>query len=95
MRRQPRRPFENRAKREAAAFVIPLFGVIILLPPFVNLFIRKELIFGVPVDTVYLFLVWAILVATAFGLSSWLPKAEPPVDGEDWAGGPAAPPEER
>ncbi len=95
MPRQPRRPVDNRAKQEAAAFVIPLFGVIILLPPFVNLFIRKELVFGVPVDTVYLFLVWAILVAAAFGLSSWLPKTELPVDGEHWSGEPAEPPEER
>lgn len=63
-----RRP-EDSERRKDTAFVLPVFGVLLLLPPLLNLFTREALVFGLPLEAVYLFAVWLALVVGAFLLS--------------------------
>ena len=53
-------------RRRDAAFVLPAIGTLVLLPPFLNLFNRGLLIFGIPLEAVYLFTVWLALILGAF-----------------------------
>ncbi|MFA5538711.1 MAG: hypothetical protein WCZ72_08460 [Gemmobacter sp.] len=77
---QPERPRPDEDhRRKDAAFVLPVFGVL-LLPPFVNLFTQERLIFGLPLEVVYLFTVWVALVAGALMLSR---RVAPPDHGPD------------
>lgn len=67
-------PDARRRRRDAAA-VLPLFGTLLLLPPFVNLFARNALLFGIPLEVVYLFGVWTALVLGALVMSRRLGRA--------------------
>ncbi len=79
--RERRRGAEHREKREDLAFIIPAFGVVLLMPLVANLFFGREIVAGVPLEIAYLFVVWLLLVAGAVGLASWLPAAEPAAGG--------------
>ena len=70
---------EGREKREDLAFIIPAAGLILLMPLVANLFVVRILVFGVPLEVVYLFLVWSLLVAGAVGLAFWLPRSGAPL----------------
>jgi hypothetical protein len=59
----PRR--ESRPRSEEAAILLPFFGIVLLMPPIVNLFVAKEMFFGVPPVLVYLFAVWLALILGA------------------------------
>ncbi|WP_294925823.1 hypothetical protein [uncultured Paracoccus sp.] len=61
-----------------AAFAVPLFGAVLLLPVFVNLFNRRLAIWGVPLEVIYLFAVWLGLAAGAFWLSRHLRPSDEP-----------------
>lgn len=63
----------TRRKLIAAALFFTLFSVIALLPPLVLLFRFDARIGGVPVETVYVFVLWAILVIGARWFSRVLP----------------------
>lgn len=67
----------TRRKLIGAAFFFALFGAIGFLPPLVLLFRFDARIFGVPVETVYIFVLWIVLVAGARWFSSVLPHDEP------------------
>ncbi|MRX50047.1 hypothetical protein GI374_06190 [Paracoccus sp. S-4012] len=72
----PRRPPHQAAgRRRDAAFLLPALCALLMLPPFVNLFVREVLVWGMPLDMVYLFGIWFVLVIGAFLLSRGL--AEP------------------
>lgn len=64
---------EVRGRREDLAALIPLFGIIFLMPILANLFLTNTRIFGVPLDMIYLFTVWGLLICGAVGMSYWLP----------------------
>jgi uncharacterized membrane protein len=66
----------TRRKLIAAALFFTLFGVIALLPPLVLLFRFDARIGGVPVETVYVFVLWAILVIGARWFSRVLPDED-------------------
>lgn len=68
-------PDTARRRRDAAA-VLPLFGTLLLLPPFVNLFARGDLLFGIPLEVVYLFGIWIALVLGALMLSRRLGRPD-------------------
>ncbi len=53
--------------------MIPVFAALLLMPPFLNLFAIRRLLFGVPLEVVYLFSIWAALVLCAVTLSRGLP----------------------
>ncbi len=65
-------------KREDLAIIFPVFGSIFLMPIVANLFVIRERVFGIPLETVYLFGVWALLIGGAIGLSFWLPVVGSP-----------------
>lgn len=74
---RPRRTavHENR-KREHAAFALPVFGALLLLPPISMVFQIPQRVFGVPVEVVYLFSVWIVLIAGSVVASRLLPRPE-------------------
>lgn len=84
----PERDPEAARRRDAAA-VLPLFGVLLLLPPFVNLFTREARLFGIPLEVVYLFGIWTALVLGALAMSR---RLTPPADRPDRAGAAGMPP---
>ena len=53
--------------------MIPAFAALLLMPPFLNLFAIRRLLFGIPLEVVYLFSIWAALVLCAVVLSRGLP----------------------
>jgi hypothetical protein len=61
-----------------AALVLPLAGLALVVPPVVNLFVGDGLVLGVPLIGVYLFAVWAALIAAAAGLAHRLRRDPPP-----------------
>lgn len=64
---------EGRGKGEDFAALIPLFGIIVLMPILANLFLTNSRVFGLPLDMIYLFTVWGLLICGAVGMSYWLP----------------------
>ncbi|MEZ5665951.1 MAG: hypothetical protein R3F55_00640 [Alphaproteobacteria bacterium] len=73
----------TRAKE--AAFVVPLFGLFLLLPPILALFDTDSTLFGIPVLHVYVFAVWFGLVAAGWWLSRRLAAGEADATGGDTA----------
>ena len=81
-------PLRYRKARDRA-LILPLAGVILLTPPVAGIFQLDAKIAGMPFTLLYLFAVWAILIAGAAALSRQLrgqdePTAEkPPVEHRD------------
>lgn len=67
----------TRRKLIGAALFFTLFGVIAMMPPLVLAFRFDALVFGVPVETVYIFALWIFLVGGAIVLGRVLPHDEP------------------
>ncbi len=51
------------------ALILPLLGCFLLLPPLAGIFQLDFRVFGIPVTALYLFGVWAVLIAGAAWLS--------------------------
>ena len=66
----------TRRKIIAAALFFTLFGVVALLPPLVRLSRFDSRFGGVPVEIVYVFAFWAILIIGARWFSRVLPDDE-------------------
>ncbi len=79
---RPRTTSDDRGKREDIAALLPIFGAVLLMPLVANLFFTRTSIFGLPLDMLYLFAVWILLIAGAVGLSSWLPDIVSSEEGE-------------
>lgn len=60
---------DNEKRRDDAILLLPLFGAVFLLPVFINLFNHHSLLFGLPLEVIYLLSVWFALVLGAFILS--------------------------
>jgi len=60
---------EERSEREDVALLVPFFGVVLLMPPLLNLFEGRRMPFGVPVEVLYLFGVWLLVIVGAILLS--------------------------
>ncbi len=71
---------------QSAAVLVPLAALFLLMPPFVLLFTTPRMVFGVPLIVLYIFGVWALLVAVTWQLARRL--AAPPPE----PGAPAEPP---
>ena len=63
----------TRRKLIAAALFFTAFGALAYMPPLVLLFRFDMRVLGVPVETVYVFVLWAVLVAGALWFSRVLP----------------------
>ena len=68
----------DRRKLESAALFLTIFGAMLIMPPLALLFQLERRIFGVPAEVVYLFVVWAGLIAGARWLGHRLPREAPP-----------------
>ncbi len=64
-------PLRHRKARDRA-LILPLAGVILLTPPVAGIFQLDAKIAGMPFTVLYLFAVWAILIAGAAALSRQL-----------------------
>lgn len=71
---------EGDKKRDNAVFLLPFFGCIFSLPPLMNLFNHKILIFGIPLAFLYLLGVWTSLVVLAFLIACKSRKTDPQED---------------
>lgn len=72
-----KRPFvkeEDARKAAEAVFIAQICGALLLLPPIINLFNKRSLLFGVPLEVLYLFLVWIVLIAGAVVISANVPR---------------------
>jgi uncharacterized membrane protein YccC len=70
----------DRRKLESAALFLTIFGAMLIMPPLALLFQLEQRFFGIPAEVIYLFVVWAGLVAGARWLGHRLPRepaAEP------------------
>ena len=78
---EPRPPS---ARAQQAAVLLPLLGVVLLLPPFIALFVAPVAVAGVPLIVAYLFGAWGLLI----GLALWLARRLAPRDAEPPPTGP-------
>lgn len=69
---------EQAARRHDVALVLTGTGVLLLMPPFLNLFARRLLLWEIPLEVLYLFTIWAGLILAAFLFSR---RSAPPRDG--------------
>jgi len=75
-------PPEREARARDAAIVLPLLGLVLLMPPLIVLFAVPISVAGVPLIVVYLFGVWLALVLGAALLGRVLqPRTPAPPDG--------------
>ena len=70
-------PLRHRKTRDRA-LILPLAGLILLIPPVAGVFHLDAKIAGVPFTLVYLFAVWALLIAGAAALSRRLRDGDEP-----------------
>lgn len=72
------------AKFRDAAFLLPLAGLFLLMPPLIDLFAGPGTLFGIPLIVAYIFGLWSALIVVAFWFSQRLSDPEhhapPPPD---------------
>ena len=57
------------AKFRDAAFLLPIAGLFMLLPPVIDLFTVETHLFGIPLIVAYVFGLWSALIFIAFWFS--------------------------
>jgi hypothetical protein len=67
------------------ARILPIVGMVLLMPPLIELFVADRWIGGVPLIVAYVFGVWLALIACAAWLARRLGKL--PVDDAEPSGG--------
>jgi hypothetical protein len=73
----------ERRKLASAALFLTIAGCILLMPPLAVVFQVQRRVLGVPSEVIYLFIVWATLIAGTWWLARRLPGqpgAAPPED---------------
>ena len=71
----PRTPAS--ARLHDVAVLVPLLGLLLLMPPFITVFAVDLRPFGIPLLALYLFGVWAALIVAAALLARRVSKLEP------------------
>jgi len=66
----------RRRRRQDAALVLPLFGVVIFITPLFSIFIKDILVFGAPLAFLYIFGAWILLIVLARRMSRLLTKGD-------------------
>ena len=61
-----------RRKARDRALILPLVGLLLLMPPLAGIFQLEARIAGVPFTAIYLFVIWGALIAGAALLSGHL-----------------------
>ena len=75
MARPGKGPGDHR-KLEHAAFMLPVFGAVLLLPPLLDAFAVRDRLFGIPIEVLYLFAAWILLIVGAGLVSRRMPRPE-------------------
>lgn len=75
MREPADKPLRHRKARDRAV-ILPLIGFVLLMPPFAGAFDIDRTVLGVPASLLYLFAVWALLVAAGAALARRLRDTE-------------------
>jgi hypothetical protein len=75
--RPPSDPAIAARKARDAGLILPLVGLLLLMPPFGRIFAIDATVMGVPLVVGYAFAVWAALIVAAFLLSRRLAVTEP------------------
>ena len=73
-------PPERSERARQAAGVLPILGLLLLMPPLIGLFSTGVDVAGVPLIVVYLFAVWLGLALAAALLGRALELPAPPAD---------------
>jgi hypothetical protein len=63
----------DRRKLESAALFLTILGAMLIMPPLALLFQVERRFLGIPMEVIYLFMVWLLLVAGAWWLGKRLP----------------------
>lgn len=63
---------------QAAALLVPLAALLLLMPPFISLFVAPVSVLGIPILVVYMLGVWALLIFLTWRLSRRLAAREGP-----------------
>lgn len=66
----------TRQKARDAALLLPLFGLLLLMPPFVGLLKGVAGFAGIPAIALYVFVIWAALISAGFLLSRRLAEQQ-------------------
>jgi hypothetical protein len=82
MRRRADQPLRHRKARDRA-LILPLVGALLFTPPVAGIFELEAKIGGVPFLLIYLFAVWAALIAGAAALSRRLREADAAGDDDE------------
>ncbi len=69
-------------KLVSAALFLTVLGSLLLLPPLASVFQLQRRFLGIPVELIYLFTCWVVLIFAAFWLSRRLPH-EPESPGSE------------
>lgn len=64
----------ERRKLESAALFLTIAGALLIMPPIAMVFQIERRLFGIPGEVIYLFVVWAALIAGAWWLGKNLPR---------------------
>ncbi|QHQ36787.1 hypothetical protein [Algicella marina] len=75
MSQPPKSEQATRRKREDRARAIPVLGVFLLASPVMNALTGLEAIAGVPVNYVYIFTSWALLILLTIRFSRTPPRS--------------------
>lgn len=66
----------RRRRRQDAALVLPIFGVVIFITPIFTILTRNVLIFGAPLPFIFIFGFWFLLIFLAYRMSRRLAKGD-------------------
>lgn len=75
----------ERHKLESASLFLTVLGAMLITPPLVLVFQIEGRLLGIPFEVIYLFVVWAAVIAGAWWLSGRMPRehiAAPPAEDE-------------
>lgn len=86
MSRRPHQPLRHRKARDRA-LILPLMGAFLFTPPVAGIFQLEMKIGGVPFLLIYLFAIWAALIAGAAALSGRLRETDAAGQDEGGSGG--------
>lgn len=70
-------PMPEIRKREHTALMVPIVGALLIVPPLLTLFAAPYRIFGAPLETIYLFVIWIAMIVGGVLASRPMPRAGP------------------
>ena len=66
----------RRRRRQDAALVLPIFGVVVFITPIFTIFTKDVLVFGAPLPFLFIFGFWFLLILLARRMSRLLSKGD-------------------